>query len=424
MSGSPAGDEAAARSAVDGAKDHVRATVSHWHARLIELSHDLWDHPELAYAEHHAASVIADLLESAGLDVVRSAHGIETSFVGRLGPADGPDVIICCEYDALPVLGHACGHNVIAAMGVGAGIAAAEVAAQLGGRVTVLGTPAEEGGGGKIKLLREGAFDGATAAIMVHPEMGEVEYVPFLAADSLDVTMLGRESHASSSPWDGINALDAVVSAYVGLQMMRATLHSDEKVHVIITEGGVADNVIPGRASARIRVRAGTAGRLGDLKSRVEVIVQSAATQVGCAVDQRWRGNYLEMINNKTLAARYRANAESLGRTFYPPEIVPVEVAGSTDMGNVSHVVPAAHPVIEICPIGVACHSPEFATWARSEQADEAIAAGAAAMAMTAVDIWADPELRSAIRSEFDAAERADFDTAAPAHFATGDPQL
>jgi len=408
----------------EAAKELVRATVTDWHPRLVELSHDLWDRPELAYAEHHAAAVIAGVLESAGLDVERSAHGIETSFVARLGPADGPDVIICCEYDALPVIGHACGHNVIAAMGVGAGIAAAQVAGQLGGRVTVLGTPAEEGGGGKIKLLRAGAFDGAAAAIMVHPEMGEVEYVPFLAADSLEVTMLGQESHASSAPWDGINALDAVVSAYVGLQMMRATLHVDEKLHVIITEGGAADNVIPGRASARIRVRAGNAGRLAELKRRVEVIVQSAASQVGCSVDQRWRGNYLEMINNKTLAARYRANAELLGRSFYPPEMVPVEMAGSTDMGNVSHVVPAAHPVIEICPIGVACHSPEFATWARSEKADEAIAGGAAAMAMTAVDIWADAELRSAIRSEFEAAERADFDTAAPAHFVVGDPQL
>ena len=406
------------------AKQRVRSVVDDWHDRLVGISHDLWDHPELAYAEHHASALLCDTLEQAGIAVERGAFGLETAFVARVGDATGPNIVICCEYDALPVVGHACGHNVIATMGVGAGIAAASVALELGGTVTILGTPAEEGGGGKIKLLAAGAFDGADAAIMVHPEMGEVEYVPFLAADSVDVVMIGREAHASSSPWDGTNALDALVSGYVALQMMRSTLHSDEKLHVIITEGGVADNIIPARAVARCRVRAGTASRLAELMVRVEEIWHGAAIQVGCEVEMSWRGSYLDMINNRALAAAYRANGEALGRSFYPPEIVPREVAGSTDMGNVSHVVPAAHPVIEICPIGVACHTPEFAQWARSEKADNAIAAGAATMAMTAVDLWTRPELVAAIRAEFNAADRAEFAVAASPDFRVEPPSI
>jgi len=406
------------------AKARVQSVVDDWHHRLIEISHDLWDHPELAYAEHHASAVLSDALEEAGLSVERAAFGIETAFIARSGDGTGPNLVICCEYDALPVIGHACGHNVIATMGIGAGIAAASVAAELGGTVTVLGTPAEEGGGGKIKLLAAGAFEGADAAIMVHPEMGEVEYVPFLAADSLDIVMIGREAHASSSPWDGVNALDAIVSGYVGIQMMRATLHSDEKLHMIITEGGVADNIIPARAAARCRVRAGTASRLAELTARAEEIWRGAAAQIGCGIELTWRGSYLDMINNRALAAAYRANGEAMGRSFYPPEIVPREVAGSTDMGNVSHVVPSAHPVIEICPIGVACHSPEFAEWARSDKADTAIAAGAATMAMTAVDLWTRPDLVAAIRAEFDQADRADFAVAAPADFRVEPPTV
>jgi amidohydrolase len=387
----------------DDAKARIRERVADLHPRLVDASHAIWARPELAYREHFASEVLAGLLAAEGLEVTRPAFGLDTSFVATVGDPAGPNVVICCEYDALPDIGHACGHNVIGTIGIGAGLAAASVAAGLGGRVTVLGCPAEEGGGGKLALLDAGAFDGATAAMMVHGEMGDVEYVPYLANDQLDVVMRGRPSHASSAPWAGINALDALVLGYAAMLAMRGTLREDEKVHGIITEGGTADNVVPERAVGTFRVRAGTAARLGPLRERLASCYRGAAEQVGCEADLTWRGAYLDVRSNRTLARVYRRNAEALGREFFEPEIVPASVAGSTDMGNVSYAVPVIHPVMTVCPLGVSGHTPEFAEWAVSDLADRAIADGAAALAMTAVDLWCDDGLRRRVREEFDA---------------------
>ena len=388
----------------ESAKQRVRDRVAELHPVLVEASHAIWARPELAYEESFASGLLAGILGEHGLDVTHPAYGLDTSFVARVGDPDGPDVVICCEYDALPGIGHACGHNVIGAIGLGAGLAAATVAADLGGRVTILGCPAEEGGGGKVRLLEAGAFDGATAAMMVHGEMGDVEYVPYLANDQLDVVMRGRPAHASSAPWAGVNALDALVLGYTAMLAMRGTLREDEKVHGIITEGGTADNVVPERAVGTFRVRAGTAARLQPLKQRLAACYRGAAEQVGCEADLTWRGAYLDVRSNRTLARVYRRNAEALGREFFEPEVVPASVAGSTDMGNVSYAVPVIHPVMTVCPLGVSGHTPEFAEWAVSDLADGAVADGAAALAMTAVDLWCDEGLRRSVREEFDLA--------------------
>jgi amidohydrolase len=314
-------------------------------------------------------------------------------------------VVVCCEYDALPGIGHGCGHNVIGAAGVGAGIALAAVAAEAGGRVLVLGCPAEErNGGGKIRLLERGAFDGAAVAMMIHPEPGNVERVPYLASDDLEVAFHGKAAHASSQPHKGINALDALVLGYVAVAALRQHLRPDEKVHGIITDGGQAENIVPVRAAARFKVRARTADRLASLKARVLGCFEGAALQTGARLEATYVRGYAEGRWNHALAAAFRRNAESLGRRFIEPELVPASVAGSTDMGNVSAVVPSIHPVLEMCPLGVPGHSEEMARWARSDMADAVVLDGAKALAATGIDVWTDEALRRAVALEFESA--------------------
>lgn len=387
---------------IDRAKARACEVVDRIAADLVEASHAIHACPELGYAEHFASDRLAGLLERHGLQVERGAYGIDTAFVGRAGTADAPHVVVCCEYDALPGIGHACGHNIIGAAGAGAGIALGALADELGGRVTALGTPAEElSGGGKIRLLEAGAFDGADVAMMVHPEAGDVEYVPYLANDVLIVEMHGKAAHASSSPWAGVNALDAIVAGYTAVAALRQHTRDDEKVHGIILDGGTADNVVPAYASARFRVRARSLAQLAPLKERVLACFEGAARQTGARLEHRWLGGYLDMRSNRTVAAAYRANGERLGRKFHDPRLIPASIAGSTDMGNVSHALPAIHPVIGMCPLDVSGHTVEFEQWAISESGDRAVVDGAKALAMTAIDVWMRAELRAAARDEF-----------------------
>ncbi|HEX5616036.1 MAG TPA: M20 family metallopeptidase [Acidimicrobiia bacterium] len=387
---------------IDRAKARACEVVDRIADELIGASHAIHGCPELGYAEHFAVDRLAGLLERHGLPVERAAYGIETAFAARAGTDGGPHVVVCCEYDALPGIGHGCGHNIIGAAGVGAGIALSTLADELGGRVTTLGTPAEElSGGGKIRLLDAGAFADADVAMMVHPEAGDVEYVPYLANDVLIVEMHGKAAHASSSPWAGINALDAIVAGYTAVAALRQHIRDDEKVHGIILEGGTADNVVPEYASARFRVRARSVERLAPLKDRVLACFEGAARQTGARLEHRWLGGYLDMQSNRAVAAAYRANGERLGRRFHDPRRIPASIAGSTDMGNVSYALPAIHPVIGMCPLDIAGHTTEFAEWAVSESGDLAVLDGAKALAMTAIDVWLRPELRSAAREEF-----------------------
>lgn len=385
----------------DTLKRRVESYVDGIAAELVAASRDIHARPELAYEERYASARLADLIEAHGVPVERGAYGVETAFVARAGTR-GPNVIVCCEYDALPGIGHGCGHNVIGTAGVGAGLALAALADEAGGRVTILGTPAEEqGGGGKKRLLAAGAFADGDVAMMVHPEPGDVEYVPYLANDQLYIAMHGKAAHASSTPWAGVNALDALVLGYMAVAALRQHLRDDEKVHGIILDGGKADNIVPDHASARFRVRARTRERLEPLKARVLACFEGAAAQTGARLEHRWLGGYADMRSNRTLAAAYRRNGERLGRTFVDPELIPASIASSTDMGDVSYALPSIHPVIGMVPLGVVGHTEEFARWAGSEAGDRCVIDGAKALAMTGVDVWTRPDLLAEVRAEF-----------------------
>lgn len=377
------------------ARSHIEAIAG----ELVAISHDIHAHPELAYEEHHASAVLADALRRHGLGAEHPAFGLDTSFVARAGDR-GPNVVICCEYDALPGIGHGCGHNIIGTAGLGAGLALAALADRAGGRVTILGTPAEEGGLGKVRLLECGAFADADVAMMVHPEPANVEIAPYLANDQVTVTMHGKAAHASSSPWAGVNALDALVLGYHGLLMLKATLRSDERVHGIITDGGEADNVIPARAVGVFRVRARNAARLERLTRRVVAVFEGAAIQVGARCELAWRGPMHDVVANRALAAAFRRNGEAIGRSFLDPATIPWELAGSTDMGNVSYAVPSIHPVIDVGE-RVGGHTIEMTAASIAPGGDRAVVDGAVMLAMTAIDVWTDASLLEAARAEF-----------------------
>lgn len=388
--------------APDAAKDAIVRHLDGLAADLVSISHRIHERPELGYQEHFASGLLADTLEAHGVATERGAYGIETSFAGRAG-TQGPHIVVCCEYDALPTVGHGCGHNVIAAAGLGAGLALAALADDCDGRVTVLGTPAEElSGGGKIRLLEAGAFEGVDVAMMIHPEPGNVERVPYLANDVLIVEFHGVSAHASSSPWQGRNALDGLVLGYQGVAALRQHIAPDHKVHGIITDGGDADNTVPAFASGRFRVRAPSERKLDELKARVLACFEGAAAQTGTRLEHHWLGGYTDLVANRPLAAAFRRNGEALGRRFVEPHRVPAYVAGSTDMGNVSKAVPSIHPVLEACRLGTPGHSHEMREAAGSPMADVAVVDGAKALAMTAIDVWTDPELRSQVRADFE----------------------
>lgn len=372
---------------------------------LIAVSHDVHAHPELAHAEHRAAALLAACLHRGGLSIERSAFGLPTAVAGRAGRT-GPLVVVCCEYDALPGLGHACGHNVVAAAGLGAGLALARLAGPLGGRVLVLGTPAEEGGGGKIRLAGQGAFAGACAVMLAHPSSNETVLPHINASSTLEVVTRGRAAHASMHPEAGVNALDAMVLGYLGLAALRQHLPYTDKVHGIITRGGEAPSVVPARAVGLFMARSATSAGLTVVRRRIEACLEAGAHAAGAGLTLRWRWpTYREMRHNLPLAAACEANLRALGRNPVPPADLPPTSAASTDLGNVSHMVPAIHPKLAICPPGVVQHSPAFARWAAGPAADRAVLDGAKALAMTAIDVWLDPALNWAMRVAFGAAD-------------------
>lgn len=391
----------------DGVNTQIAEEVTAWGERLVALSHDIHAHPELNFAEHHAHDALVRLLTSAGLDVEAHAFGMPTAFAARAGSGDGPLVAILCEYDALPGVGHACGHNVIAGIGAGAGIAAASVVERLGGRLLVLGTPAEEGGGGKIDLIDAGAFDGVDVALMVHPAGADLSRMDAIAVAQYRVRYTGRASHAAAAPHLGRNALDAAVLGYVNVAALRQHIRSDERVHGIFTEAGEAANVVPRAAEAIWFVRSPTLAGLDRLAERVHDCLRAGAEAAGCEITIEPESHtFADMIDNPVLVERYVFHASGVGRDVVEPS-TDVRVVGSTDMGNVSHVVPSIHPVIKVAPERVAIHTAEFATHAVSAEADRAVLDGAAILALVAADCWQDPLVVPAASAAFaEVAER------------------
>lgn len=386
---------------VDRLKSAACAAVDRDAATLKDLSARIHANPELKHNEHKAAGWLADYLDRQGFAVERGAFGLPTAFAARMG-SGAPTVAILCEYDALPGVGHACGHNIIATAGAGAGAALAAVVRETGGSIVVLGTPAEEGGGGKILMANKGAFNGIDAAMMVHPAGIDVAAMTVLAVAEVDVEYRGRASHASASPHRGINALDALVTAYSAIAQLRQHIRSTERIHGIITNGGQAANIVPELATGRFMIRAASERRLQDLKRRVEGCFQAGAAATGAELHLHYHGlDYSDMFTNEPLVSAYGANLETLGRRIVPLDQVDGAVAGSTDMGNVSKLVPSIHPMIAVAPPHVPLHSIDFARYAAGEEGDRAVIDGAKALAMTAIDVLCRADLRESMKAAF-----------------------
>jgi amidohydrolase len=370
---------------------------------LERLSLRIHAHPELAYQEVKAAGWLTEFLAAQGFKVERGVAGVETAFRATLETGDGPTVAILCEYDALPTLGHACGHNVIAASGAGAGAALAAVRERLaGGRVLVIGTPAEEGGGGKLRLLRGGAFEGVDAAMMIHGFDRWMLHQDLLGIARLGFEFTGRAAHASADPWAGVNALDAVIQTFNNVSMLRQQTRPDARIHGIVTSGGAAPNIIPEFAAATFYVRAPQTEYVSALQARVIACAEGAARATGCALQVVQHDNgYAPLRRNDTLLEVFRANVRAVAGDV---EAAPTDRLGSSDVGNVSQVLPTIQPYVKIAPEGTPIHSRAFEAAAAGPLAREGMLAAAKSMALTAHDLLADPALVARARREHDAA--------------------
>jgi amidohydrolase len=362
------------------------------------------DHPELGFAEHRAVRAVARLLADHGVDAQVGAYGLETALCATTGRGE-PTVAVIAEYDALPEIGHACGHNVICATAVGAFLALQRLGDDLDGSVELIATPAEEGGGGKELIARAGGFDHIAAALMVHPFGMDIADHPWLGVRQVSVTYHGLPAHASMVPFMGRNALDGVVLAYTGVAQLRQHMLSTDRVHGIITDGGRAPNVVPDRAAALFYLRSAEPETLAVLSERVQAILEAAGTATGTTADIEWDPcpPYMPVRTNRPLAARYAVNVTDRDRAVLPRGVAPASFAASTDMGNVSVRVPSIHPLLAIAPPDVTIHSPEFADWAGSQRADDATLDGAIGLARTAADYLSDADLQRAVTDDFEA---------------------
>jgi amidohydrolase len=377
------------------AKDAAAAVVDRHLDQLVSLSHSVHSTPELCFGETASARAVAEALRAGGLAVNEGVYDLPTALESRTGDGDLV-VAVCAEYDALPDVGHACGHNIIAATAVGAGLALAAVADELGLSVRVLGTPAEEGGGGKVLMLERGAFAGVHAAMMVHPWPTERLTATCLAVAHYDVHFGGREAHASAAPWEGVNAQDALTIAQVAIGLLRQQLPPGDQVHGVVTKSSSAANVIPASVTARYMVRSRTAQGLAALRPRVDACFEAGALGTGCSLDyEELAPVYSHMEADPVLLQAYRANAEALGRNFDADDDGTPRPTLSTDMANVSLAVPTIHPLIRIESHGAVNHQHEFAAACITPSADAAVRDGAVALAWTAIDAATDPVLRA-----------------------------
>ncbi len=386
---------------LDAAKDRMGAVVDEHAELLLDVSHQIHAHPELNFEETFAHDLLCDVLDRQGLKAERHAHGVDTAFVARAG-GSGPNIAVCLEYDALPGIGHACGHNIIAAAGLGAGLAAATVADVCGGQVTILGTPAEEGGGGKVFLLREGAFDGVDAAVMVHPAGCDLRSMNTIAIQQCRAVYRGESAHAAAAPEQGRNALDAAVLGYVNVAALRQHILPEERIHGVFVDGGDKPNIVPARAETSWYVRSPSLAALEDLKVRFAACIEAGALAAGCHHDLEWIDPpYAEMIDIDAMLDRYADNAARLGREVLEPGVGGIEcVVGSTDMGDVSYVVPSIHPMLKAADRGVPIHTEAFAGFAAGPLGDAAVLDGAKALAWTIADLWLRPDVLDAARDE------------------------
>jgi amidohydrolase len=385
-------DVAALKARVSGRVD-ARAET------LDRLALDIHARPELAFEERFAADALASYLASERIDVRRGVGGLETAFVAEAG-SGRPIVAILGEYDALPGVGHACGHNLMGTAAVGAFLALRDVLDGLRGRVRVVGCPAEERGNGKVHLIQAGVFADVDAALMYHPgDRDEIDPL-MLAMVNLDVELMGKAAHAAAEPHEGVNALDGLLLGWNALSALRLLVRSDSRIHGIITDGGKAPNIIPDHAAARLMVRSSDNAYLAELRRRVLACFEGAALATGAELRHRW-SEVCEVVNtNRPLADAFAANAARLGRTLEPRRAT--DTHGSTDMGNVTTVVPGIHPFLSISGEPVPGHSVAFAEAAKTPRALETMRIAAKALAMTALDVLGDPALVKRAKEAFD----------------------
>jgi amidohydrolase len=386
------------------ASDTLAASI---HRHLEEISGDMREvareihhHPEIGFQETRSSALLCDLLERHGFTVQRGAAGMDTAFVADAG-REGPGVAFVCEYDALRGLGHACGHNLIGTGSAGAGIALAMALQEAGlpGRVRVVGSPAEEGGGGKIPLCHDGVFDSYDAALIFHPSDRTMAVMYALACTHWAWAFTGRASHAASDPHLGLNALDAFVHAYNGVSLWRQQLRDDARVHGFIQEGGTAPNIIPERTSGEFLTRARDGAYLREMNVRFRAIFEAAAAATGCSLELTEQETYLDLRSNPVLAERMHHHLGEVG--LDPQPAIPWDRVGSTDVGDLSYAAPTLHPEVAIIDEGVSCHTHEFREAADSERGYVALVQGAEALARTGAEVVADPALREAVRAAF-----------------------
>ncbi|MGC2330360.1 MAG: M20 family metallopeptidase [Candidatus Acidiferrales bacterium] len=378
------------------AKSAARERFESARDSLIDLSHRIHAHPELGFEEEQASTWLCESLADAGFVVKKGVCDLPTAFRARAG--SGPlHIGICAEYDSLPGIGHACGHNVIAASAVGAALAAAQVADDVGLTISVIGTPAEEVGnaGGKILLLERGGFEGIHASMMVHPAPFDMLRSKIIAASMFEVHYTGKESHASAFPELGVNAADALTIAQTALGLLRQHIRSTDRFHGIVTNGGAAPNVIPAHTSAKYIARAETLAQLAELRPKVFRCFEAGALATGAKLEITGGDKpYAEMLHDDAMATLYRKNSEALGRPF--PNLGEWETrpTGSTDMGNVSLAMPSIHPMIGINSLPAVNHQPEFAAHCATRDADKALVDGALSMAWTCIDMATNRDVR------------------------------
>ncbi len=383
-------------------KERACAYVDEISAQLAGVSSDIYAHPELKFEEVYASKLLADKLRTAGFVVELGLAGMETA-IQAVHPmeSDGPTVAILGEYDALPLIGHACGHNLISAAGLGAALAVGAIKDSLPGRLIFFGTPGEEGGGGKVKMVEAGLFDGVDAAMMFHPSTDTVLDRTSLAITEVEVEFKGKPAHASGSPEKGINALDAVIQTFNGLNALRQHIKDGARIHGIITDGGAKPNIVPEHAAAVFYVRALQNEYRDELLEKLRRCAQGAALATGATLSFNIVGHsYKAMRPNLALGDAFVANLSRLGEPLDPPP--PDAGLGSTDMGDVSQAVPSIHAYIRICSRDVAGHSREFAQASISERGREVMLTAAKALAMTAIDVLTNPDLVTRMHAEFD----------------------
>lgn len=383
-------------------KNRVTAKADAWQDELVRIADTLHAHPEIAFEEFESSALLSGLLEKNGYFLERGVAGLETAFVATLSRQDGgPTVAFLAEYDALPGLGHACGHNLIGAAAVGAGLAMKAILSQLAGTVQVIGTPAEEGGGGKAYLVDGGVFDGVDAAMMVHPSNHNMTRRRSLTSYKVQLEFFGKTAHAAARPDEGINALEAMILTYNGINALRQHVRDDARIHGVITHGGEAPNIVPDYTAAKFYVRAADTPYCTEVLEKLRACAEGAARATGARLEiKEYAPRYDAMMPNPKLAELVEANMAALGIQVMAPE--PDERMGSSDMGNVSQAVPAVHPYIAIGAEELGGHTIEFREAAGSPAGHQGMIQAAKTMAMTAVDLLAVPANVLAAKKAFD----------------------